>query len=96
MAETELHGQIMTDCREILVHWFVEDPMVYVWGDLLVFYEEGNPRKHLSPDVFVVRGVRALVLRAGGRAPGDREPVPGQGGVPGALGRVPDRRAYRL
>ena len=31
--------------------------MVYVWGNLLIFYDEGNPRKHLSPDVFVVRGV---------------------------------------
>ena len=57
MAETELHGQIMTDSREMLVYWFEDDPMVYVWGNLLVFYEEGNPRKHLSPDVFVVRGV---------------------------------------
>src|SRR5205807_9945918 len=26
-------------------------------GNLLVFYERGNKRKHLAPDVFVVRGV---------------------------------------
>jgi Uma2 family endonuclease len=57
MAETELHGQVMTDTREILVDWVEDDPMVYVWGNLLIFYEEGNPRKHLSPDVFMVRGV---------------------------------------
>jgi hypothetical protein len=30
---------------------------VYVSGNLLIFYEEGNRRRHISPDVFVVRGV---------------------------------------
>jgi hypothetical protein len=27
-------------------------------GFQLLYYEEGNPRKHVSPDVFVVRGVK--------------------------------------
>jgi Uma2 family endonuclease len=31
--------------------------MVYVSGNLLVFYQEGDRRKHVSPDVFVVYGV---------------------------------------
>ncbi len=30
---------------------------VYVSGDLLVYYEEGNPRARVAPDVFVVFGV---------------------------------------
>ena len=30
---------------------------VYVSGDLLVYYEEGNPRVSVAPDVFVVFGV---------------------------------------
>ena len=30
---------------------------VYVSGDLLVYYEEGNPRVSIAPDVFVVFGV---------------------------------------
>ena len=30
---------------------------VYVSGDLLVFYEEGNPQASVAPDVFVVFGV---------------------------------------
>ena len=30
---------------------------VYVSGDLLVYYEEGNPRASVAPDVFVVFGV---------------------------------------
>jgi hypothetical protein len=31
--------------------------MVYVSGNLLLYYERGNKRKHVAPDVFVVRGV---------------------------------------
>ncbi len=42
LAETGLHGQVMTDTRDTLAD---------------VFYEEGNPRKHLPPDVFVAKGV---------------------------------------
>ena len=32
-------------------------PDVYVSGDLLVYYEEGNPRVSVAPDAFVVFGV---------------------------------------
>jgi Uma2 family endonuclease len=63
MAETELHGEIMTKDRDVLVDWYAEDPKVYVWGNLLIFYEEGNPHKHLAPDIFVVRGVSKLPRR---------------------------------
>jgi hypothetical protein len=31
--------------------------MVYVSGNLLLFFEKGNKRRHLAPDVFVVKGV---------------------------------------
>ena len=34
-----------------------ERPDVYVSGDLLIYYEEGNPRVSVVPDVFVVFGV---------------------------------------
>ena len=57
MAETELHLNDEIDVIQTLNDYFERDPMVYVAGNLLVFYEEGNRRKHLSPDVFVVRGV---------------------------------------
>ena len=33
------------------------DPDVYVWGNMMLYYVEGDRRKHVSPDVFVVRGV---------------------------------------
>jgi Uma2 family endonuclease len=57
MAETELHMRLMVALIETLEAFFRANPRVYVWGNLLVFYERGNRRKHVSPDVFVVRGV---------------------------------------
>lgn len=63
MAETDLHRQVMVDLIETLQAYFAADPLVYVSGDLLLFYEEGNPRRHVAPDVFVVRGVPKLPPR---------------------------------
>ncbi len=53
----------MMDVIQTLLDHFADDPMVYIWGNLLMFYEEGNPRKHVAPDVFFVRGVLKLPLR---------------------------------
>jgi Uma2 family endonuclease len=36
---------------------YADDPNVYVSGNLLIFYVPGNKRRHLSPDVFVAKGV---------------------------------------
>ncbi len=58
MAETDVHRDDMLDLIETLRVHFAADPWVYVSGNLLLFYEEGNKRKHVSPDVFVVQGVR--------------------------------------
>ena len=43
--------------------YFAIDPMVHVGGNLLLFYEEGNKRKHVSPDAFMVRGIPKFPLR---------------------------------
>ena len=56
MAETDVHRDLMMDLIRTLGAHYAADPMVYVSGNLLLFYEEGNKRKHVSPDVFVVRG----------------------------------------
>jgi Uma2 family endonuclease len=63
MGETELHRKKMVDLIDTLEDHFALDPNVYVSGNLLVFYERGNRRKHVSPDVFVVRGVPKLPIR---------------------------------
>jgi Uma2 family endonuclease len=57
MAETDLHRCLMMDLIQTLEAYFAADPMVYVSGNLLVYYVPGNKRKHLAPDVFVVKGV---------------------------------------
>ncbi len=57
MAETDLHRDLMTELIQTLRWWFGDRPDVYVSGNLLVHYEKGNKRVHVSPDVFVVPGV---------------------------------------
>ncbi len=56
MAETELHRDLMIELIQTLQWFFREVLRVCVSGNLLIFYEEGN-RRHVSPDLFVVRGV---------------------------------------
>jgi Uma2 family endonuclease len=63
MAETDVHRQDMMDLIETLQDRYADDPDVYVSGNLLLFYEEGARRKHVSPDVFLVRGVPKLPPR---------------------------------
>jgi Uma2 family endonuclease len=58
MAETDWHRKLMTALIDTLAAFFLSAPRVYVSGNLLVFYEPGNRRRHLAPDVFVVKGVR--------------------------------------
>ncbi|MXV76603.1 Uma2 family endonuclease [Candidatus Poribacteria bacterium] len=63
MAETPKHQQVMIDCMDILRSHFYESPDVYIAGNMLLYYEEGNPRKSVSPDVFMVRGLSKKELR---------------------------------
>ena len=57
MAETEYHRDIMIDFIQMLKHYFRDVNDVHVSGNLLMYYEEGNPRKSVSHDVFVAFGV---------------------------------------
>ena len=57
MAETEYHRDIMIDFIQMLKHHFRDVSDAYVSGNLLMYYEEGNIRRSVSPDVFVVFGV---------------------------------------
>src|SRR5262249_17421827 len=58
MAETPRHRQNMTDQIAMLDAWFADELLVYVSGNMFVYYVRGDRNKHLAPDVFVVRGVR--------------------------------------
>ena len=64
MAETDVHRDLMIDLIAMLREYFHDDPHVYISGNLLLYYEEGNPRRSVAPDVFVVKGI-----------PGDRRRI---------------------
>lgn len=55
MGESDLHIQWIIRLRDML-KWRYRDRRTYVAADLLVYYEEGQPRKFIVPDVFVVQG----------------------------------------
>jgi hypothetical protein len=57
MAETEIHLLDMIDTILLLRDYFAARPNVYVGGNLLLYYEEGNPRKYVAPDVLVALAV---------------------------------------
>jgi hypothetical protein len=57
MGETDVHIDALIYLREALRDYFRDDPQVYVAGNMLLYYEEGNPAACVAPDVFVVHGV---------------------------------------
>src|SRR5439155_21946131 len=57
MAETEIHRDLVWALVAILKAFYQAQPRVYVSGNLLIFYVPGNKRRHVAPDVFVVKGV---------------------------------------
>ena len=57
MAESDLHRDEMVRFIQAFQEAFAGRPDVYVSGNLLLYYEEGNPRAVVAPDVFVVKGV---------------------------------------
>ena len=59
MAENDWQLHAMLYAIGVLQAHFTHRPDVYVSGDTLIYYEEGNPRKSVAPDVFVVFGAKA-------------------------------------
>lgn len=57
ITETDVHRNLLADLVFTLDNHFQAQPDIYVSGNLLVYYVEGNPAKCFAPDVFVVRGV---------------------------------------
>ena len=56
-AENDAQRSAITYGIGALAHHFRGRPDVYVSGDLLIYYREGDPRTSIAPDVFVVFGV---------------------------------------
>ena len=56
MGETLIHGRCIHEVLYILHGFFAARADVLVAGDNFIYYEEGNPRASVVPDVFVVFG----------------------------------------
>jgi Uma2 family endonuclease len=57
MGETPQHIRNIRYLLEPLEAWFASDRQVYVAGNMFLHYERGKGNRHVSPDVFVVRGI---------------------------------------
>ncbi len=63
MAENDEHRRAILSILTTLELHFQGSADTYVTGDLLLYYEEGNPRKCVAPDAMVALGVRAGARR---------------------------------
>ena len=57
MAESNLHRKVMADLIAALERHFLDEPLAWAGGNFLLYYEKGNPRASVSPDVVLVRGI---------------------------------------
>src|SRR5438132_493778 len=63
LGETDAHVQAAWDAMYKLQTHFFGRPDVYVASNNLLYYEEGNPRRFVVPDVYVVLGARKGLRR---------------------------------
>jgi Uma2 family endonuclease len=73
MGETDLHRSVMVAAIETLQMYYATQ-LVYVSGNILLYYRPGDKRRHVSPDVMVVKGLEQrdrdnYLLWEEGRAP---------------------------
>ncbi|GAB4216334.1 MAG: hypothetical protein OHK0022_57330 [Roseiflexaceae bacterium] len=57
LGETDVHRREILALIDILERFFRALADTYVSGNLMFYYEQGNPAAVISPDVFVVKGV---------------------------------------
>ena len=63
MGETPIHRNQIAHVIDMLEDHYAADPDVYVSGNMMMYYVEGNPKKSVSPDVFVTLGIPKLPER---------------------------------
>jgi Uma2 family endonuclease len=56
MAESDFQRPYVAYSTDVLAVYFQSRPDIYVSGNLLIYYEEGNSKVSVSPDTFVVIG----------------------------------------
>lgn len=63
VGETEIHVIEFAETLFTLREFFQNHMDVYVAGNMFLYYEEGNPREVVCPDLFVVKGVSKEMRR---------------------------------
>jgi Uma2 family endonuclease len=63
LGETDAHRREILAIIAMLEQFFADHADIYVSGNLMFYYEEGNPSAVVSPDVFVVTGVPKIERR---------------------------------
>ena len=56
LAESDFQFDPLTYARNALRYYYRDRSEVYVAGNMLIYYEEGNVKARVAPDVFVVMG----------------------------------------
>lgn len=56
MPESQLHFWLINELASVLRAFFASREDVFVCGDLMTYYEKGNPKKFVAPDVSVYFG----------------------------------------
>ena len=57
MAASDFHLEILIQLLQTLKAHFAQMPDVYVSGDILTYYTEGDPRAVIAPDVLISYGI---------------------------------------
>jgi Uma2 family endonuclease len=57
MAASDYHLKLLIWTLQALEAHFEQNPEVYISGDIMMYYKEGDPRKSISPDVLVCFGI---------------------------------------
>ena len=57
MAASDYHRRLLIWTLQALEAHFAQNPEVYISGDIMMYYREGDPRKSISPDVLVCFGI---------------------------------------
>ncbi|MXV85369.1 Uma2 family endonuclease [Candidatus Poribacteria bacterium] len=57
MAVSDMHRRILTRIIQTLENHFSQRPEVYVSGDILMYYVEGQPQKVVTPDALITFGM---------------------------------------
>ena len=63
MAASDKHRLALTQLLNRLGEFFRQTPEVYISGDILMYYLQGDPRKVVSPDVMVAFGIGQKLRR---------------------------------